>query len=336
MSNPRKATVSFQRIGAKTNRVLTDYLESFTYKDIAEGGSDSVSVSLINLNKNFLSKWLPRKGERYAATISAENWLADGKKAKFPCGTFTLDEYSVQGRPLTASLGMISAPASSAFSTKERTKTWKKVTIQQIARTIAKRYKLKLVYQAGTISIKNLEQNNKADSSFLNDLCNDYGIAMKIYANKLVLYSEASYEGKKTVITVDEKDMERWSVTDTLAGTYTGCKYSYTDPATNKTVKVQVGKGSRWLTINGEASSKADAQKRAFEAVNNSNKDKTKIKFDIFPTPKIYATCCIKLTGLGKLGGKYFVTGVNHTVTPSGYRMSVEARKVQTRLKKKK
>lgn len=336
MSNPRKASVVLSKIGSKKNRNLTDYLESFSLTDVAENGSDSLSVSLNNLGKKFLSGWLPGKGEQYAAFIVTENWNKEGEKKTIFNGTFTLDDYSISGRPLTASLEMVSAPASSSFSTKERTKTWKSITIQQIAKKIANRYKLKLVYEADTITINTLEQNNKADSTFLNDLCTDYGIAMKIFASKLVLYKEANYEARKAVLTIDETDMEpNWNINDTLAGTYTGCKYSYTDPKNNKTVKVQVGKGSRWLTVNGEASSKADAQKKAYAAVNESNKNQTRIKFEVFPNPKIIATACIKLTGLGNLSGKYFVTSVTHTVTPKGYRMSVEARKVQQRLPKK-
>ena len=336
MSNPRKAHVAISKLGSKKNRDLSEYLESFSYKDVAEGGSDTISVDLNNLNKNYLNSWQPNKGEQYSAVIITDNWNKEGEQKKMPCGTFTLDDYSLSGRPLTASLDMVSAPANSAFSTKERTKTWKSITIQQIAKKIASRYKMSLVYEADKITISTLEQNNKSDSSFLNDLCNDYGIAMKIFAKKLVLYKEARYEAKKAVVTIDETDMEpNWSINDTLAGTYTGCKFSYTDPKTNKTVKVQVGKGSRWLTINGEASSKADAQKRAYAAVNNSNKNQTKIKFSIFPNPKIIATACIKLTGFGALSGKYFVTAVNHSITPKGYLMTIEARKVQQRLPKK-
>jgi hypothetical protein len=336
MSNPTKATVIFKKKGSKTDRELSDYLESFSYIDVAEGGSDSISVDLNNLSKKFTTNWLPTKGSQFSAAIKMENWSKEGKTEKQPCGTFTLDDYTLSGRPLVATLDMVSAPANSAFTTKERTKTWKSITIQQIAKKIAARYKLKLVYEASQITIKTLEQSNKADSTFLNDLCNDYGIAMKIFANKLILYSESKYESKKIVSTIDEKDMKSWTFNTTLAGTYTGCKYSYTNPSTNKTVNVQVGKGSRWLTVSGEASSKADAQKKAYASVNNSNKSTTTIKFEIFPNSKLYATANIKITGLGKLNGKYFITKITHNITPSGYSMSVEARKIQQRLPNKK
>ena len=158
---------------------------------------------------------------------------------------------------------------------------------------------------------------------------------MKIFNSKLVIYSEAKYEKKKAAFSVSEKEMLSWTYNDTVAGTYTGAKYSYQDPKSNKTIKVQVGKGSRWLTAQGEAGSKADAQKKAYAAVNNSNKDMTTIKFEIMANPKMIATACIKITGLQNINGKYFVTKVTHNIGTK-YTMSVEARKVQQRLPKKK
>lgn len=333
MSSTRKAIVIFNKLGSKKNIDLSGYLENFSFNDVCADGSDSVSVDLHNLSNKFLNGSMPSKGTQYSATIKLYNWNKEGEHKTLKCGTFTLDDLSVSGRPLEASLGMISAPASSSFSTKGRTKTWKSITIYQIAKQIASRYKLKLVYDAPTIKIKSLEQNNKADSSFLNDLCTTYGIAMKIFAKKLVLYDEGRYEKKKAVRTIKESEIESgWTINDTLSGTYTGCKFSYTDPSTNKTVTAQVGKGSRWLTETGEASSKADAQKKAIAAVNNSNKNMTTISFSIFPDPKLIATACINLTGFGKLNGKYIITKVGYSIANDGCRMSVEARKIQKRL----
>ena len=51
--------------------------------------------------------------------------------------------------------------------------------------------------------------------------------------------------------------------------------------------------------------------------------------------PKMIATACIKITGLQNINGKYFVTKVTHNIGTK-YTMSVEARKVQQRLPKKK
>ena len=306
-STGRKAIVFLKKDGSKKDLELTDYLESFTFTDVAAGSSDSISITLENIAKKFLDSWLPKKGNVYIPTIKLYDWNKDGKDIKIACGKFTLDDYSLSGRPLIATLEAVSAPANSAFQTKQRTKTWKSITLEEIAKVISKRYKLKLVYDAPKISISTIEQNSTTDSSFLNELCEDYAFAMKIFSNKLVIYSKARYDRKKAIKKIDESDMLNWEYNTSLAGTYTGCKYSYTNPSNNKTVTVKVGKGSRWLVTNGEASSKTDALKRAYAAVNNSNEKTEELTFTIPVDPIIFATANIKITGLKKISGKYFI-----------------------------
>lgn len=335
--NGRQATVTLKKENKKKNLALTKYIENFSFTDVATGSSDSISVNLNNLDKEFLNKWLPKKGMTLIPTINLTNWNKDGQNKSVKCGKFILDDFSLSGRPLVATIQAVSSPANSAFTTKQRTKTWKSITIKRIAKTIAKRYKLTLVYDAPTVKIKSIEQNNAADSSFLSDLCSDYALAMKIFAKKLVIYGEAKYEKKKAIKTIKESMMSEWSYETSITGTYTGCKYSYTDPKTNKTVKVKVGKGSRWLSTNGEAGSKADARKKAYAAVNNSNKEMSVLSFSLPADPALVASSNIKVTGLGKLNGKYFITEVTHKIsTNSGYEMSIKARKIQQRLPKKK
>lgn len=335
MSTARKARVTLTKVSGKSTKDYSGYVKSFTYTDVYGDTSDSFSAEFDDKALKYMDGWMPKKGNKFTASVLLSDWLKDGENKKIKFGKFILDDFSLSGRPLSCTISAVSMPSSSAFSTKQRTKTWKKITIQQIAKKIAKRYKLALVYDAEKITIKSIEQKDETDSSFLNSLCKDYGIAMKIFNSKLVIYSEAKYEKKKAAFSVSEKEMLSWTYNDTVAGTYTGAKYSYQDPKSNKTIKVQVGKGSRWLTAQGEAGSKADAQKKAYAAVNNSNKDMTTIKFEIMANPKMIATACIKITGLQNINGKYFVTKVTHNIGTK-YTMSVEARKVQQRLPKKK
>lgn len=71
-------------------------------------------------------------------------WTKEGADKKLSCGDFLLDEMKMTGGPLVATLGGISIPTNSAIKSTNRTKTWKKVSIKQIAQEIAKRYSLNL------------------------------------------------------------------------------------------------------------------------------------------------------------------------------------------------
>ena len=76
----------------------------------------------------------------------------------------------------------------------KRSQTWESVTICQVAGEIASRYGLECVYDADEITIKRMEQNKRPDSEFLKELCSRYGLILKIYNRRLIVFSYENYE----------------------------------------------------------------------------------------------------------------------------------------------
>lgn len=333
MSDPRKASVSVQYNGKNITTKLAEFLSKFSYTDVASGESDSISMSLHNIDKRWLKNWIPSKGDQVIAKISTKNWNKEGDKKTFKCGSFTIDDYSFKGRPLTATIGAVSMPAMESFKSTERNKTWESVTIESVAKEIAKRSGINLHYEAKSIKINSLEQSKQTDSAFLYSLCEKYGLAMKVYSNKIIIFDEATYENKKSVVTINETDMITWSYQTTLAKTYTGAEISYTDASTEKDINVKVGtgRGSRILKINEKCDSSQDAELKGIAGVNNANKKMTTMKITIKANTKIVASSNVTIKGLGKLDGKYAVDKVVHSIG-SGYTMSLELRRIQVRI----
>ena len=56
--DPRKATASVSYNGKRIDTKLAEYLQSFSYTDVASGESDSLS-----LNINDRESWFPSKGD---------------------------------------------------------------------------------------------------------------------------------------------------------------------------------------------------------------------------------------------------------------------------------
>ena len=109
------------------------------------------------------------------------------------------------------------------------------------------------------------------------------------------------------------------------AGTYTGGEFTYTSPATEKEIKVTVGKGSRILKQSGKADSKADAERKIKAAVAKANHGKTKLSATIVGNASLVASQCVQVVGLGKLSGKYYIDTITHNVSGSGgYTMDLE------------
>ena len=219
---PRKATTTLKFNGKNVDTSLKDYLESVSYEDVASGSSDTLSIKLHNITKQWMKGWYPKKGDAVEGSIKLLDWDKAGKDKKIFCGHFTLDDVSFSGNPMTASFDCVSAPASEAFNTRERNKTWEDATISGIAGEIAGRYSLSLSYSGSAIKIKKLEQSEN-DSAFLFNLCKDYGLSMKVYKKKIVIYDQTQMEQKGPVCTIGMDDfVENWDAHDGLYGVYSG------------------------------------------------------------------------------------------------------------------
>ena len=340
MSNARKAVPSLSFNGKNVSTKLADYLESVSCEDVASGSSDSIDITLQNIDMKWMNQWYPTKGDKISGTITFQDWNKDGENLKLNCGTFILDEVKFSGGPLKVSIGGVAIPANESFKVRERTKTWKNVTIKNIANEIAKRYGLSLSYSGPTITIASIEQSDKTDSAFLYDLCKKYGLSMKVFNNKIVVYDQTQQEKKaaSATITRDSFIDDEWEYTDSIEGTYTGARISYKSGEDNEEISVYLGlkaenaAGSRVLNITEVADDYDAAYYMAAAQVNQSNEQATTISGKIWPNPKICAGICVTISGMGKANGKYFVDKSTVEVSDSRTTQSVELHKCQTRL----
>lgn len=340
MSNARKAVPSLSFNGKNVSTKLADYLESVSCEDVASGSSDSIDITLQNIDMKWMNQWYPTKGDKISGTVTFQDWNKDGENLKLDCRTFILDEVKFSGGPLKVSLGGVAIPANESFKVRERTKTWKNVTIKNIANEIAKRYGLSLSYSGPTITIASIEQSDKTDSAFLYDLCKKYGLSMKVFNNKIVIYDQTQQEKKaaSATITRDSFIDDEWEYTDSIEGTYTGARISYKSGEDNEEISVYLGlkaenaAGSRVLNITEVADDYDTAYYMAAAQVNQSNEQATTISGKIWPNPKICAGICVTISGMGKANGKYFVDKSTVEVSDSRTTQSVELHKCQTRL----
>lgn len=338
MENGRRVTQSLTFSGKKVDVILKDYLKTMTYTDVASGSSDSLSISLQNIDGKWLNAYYPKKGNTVSGSIIFKDWTSEGADKKVTCGTFTLDDIKIKMSPRTADFSCLSTPSKESFKTRERDKTWEKITIQGIAKEICGRYKLKLSYSGPTIMIQKLEQSDN-DSSFLSKLCDDYGLGMKIYRRKIVIYDIVKIEKKKAVITLSQKAFTDVSFTDGLYGTYTGARVSYKSANDDKEISIYVGtkgehaKGSRVMKVNETCDSEAEARRKGAAQVNKSNMKATTLSATMFPNPKVCAGVCIRLGDeFGKLKGKYFVDKVTWDIGNSASTQKIEAHKVKKKV----
>ena len=332
--DPRRATVEVTYNGKDATIPLAPDLDSVKYTDVASGSSDDISFEINDKHRRWINGWFPQKGDRLTATIRMHNWEHDGKTAAISCGSFCVDDFSFKGGPIRLSLKGLAIPADSGFKTTKRTYTYEKTTLKEIGRKVASRAGITLYYEASEISIEKVAQDNEDDCSFYNSLVTRFGLALKVFNNRLVVFNEGTYEARSPVATLGESDFDPgWTWNTTLDGTYTGVKYQYTNSDKDKVFTVTAGSGNRILTCNEAAENLTEATVIALAALNNANKKTTTMKITIRACRKIIATSCVEIVGLGKLSGKYFVEEVSHSIG-SGYKMSLSLRKVEARFTK--
>ena len=330
---PRKATVSCTYNGVNATTQIADCLDSFTYTDVASGSSDSISLTLNDRDRKWSGPWIPQKSDRLAPSILTQNWTAEGDNAAFPCGMFHVDDFTFSGgRPIRLSLEGVALPADGGFKSEERTETYEKTNLREIGQIVAGRAGIELHYEAGTVNVAKAEQSGQTDCDFYNELVTKYGLALKIYHDRLVVFSEAAYEAKSIKATLTESDFEPgWEWNTTLSGTYTGVRYEYANSEKDETITVEAGSGERILKCNEASDNATEARIIALAALNNANKTATTMRLTLsLARPGLIASDCVEISGMGQLSGKYYVEKITHTVG-GGYSMALELRKVEKR-----
>jgi len=328
----RRATVSVLYNGVNATGQIAQYLKSFQYKDVASGSSDSISLSINDPDMKWIGPWFPVKGDRLVPTIQTENWTAAGQVQKFPCGTFGVDDFGFKGGPVSMTLEALALPANTSFKTEDRTETYENTTLQEIGQKIAGRAGIALFFDATDAAIEKVEQNNQSDCDFYCGMVDKYGLALKIYGDKLVVFSEADYESKavKAILTPADFD-PGWTWNTSTTGTYTGVRYQYTNSDKNKTFTVEAGDPARLLTVNEPADNLTEATSIALAAVNKANRGAVTMSISMMARPGLIASDLIEIRGLKKLDGIYYIEQITHTIG-SGYKMALELRRVEPRI----
>ena len=309
---------------------IESQITAFDYTDVASGQSDSVSITMHDIGHEWMNGLMPIRGADIGARILPSEWEG---LSPFDCGTFILDDISFSGRPTKCVLGGVSVPAMDDFKSLPRTHTWEDATIEQIAAQIAQSAGVTLYYDAQTVQIAEIEQSQQTDSAFLYQLCEKYGLALKVYNHKLVIFDIVAYEEKDSVTAFSENDMEKWSYKTTVEGTYTGVSLNYTDPDTEDTINVTMGEQGRMYSLNTQASSRFDAELQAATKVNQANRSIETMDITIKARSGIVASNCINISGLGKIDGKYYVDKIKHSIGSRGYTMALTLHKVQKPIK---
>ena len=327
MSATRKKSLSIIYNGVEAWKDLSPYIEQFSYTDAVDE-SDKITLSVIDRDLKWAGAWIPQKGDVIMPAIILENWNYENEKMTFNCGSFVVDDFSFSAPPLTGSINGVSAPVNTNFKESGNSRTWEAATVQVIAAELAGKYGLEIVYDADEIPVAKTEQNEQTDGEFLKSLCEKYGLGLKVYANRLVIWDYRQYYSKPAIMTLTPSMVSNWSYRSTMQGTYTGAKVSYTDPGTKKSVSIVMGSEERLYKTTQKADSEADARRIGEGAILKANRKETTMQIQLPPKLSLVATENVEISGFGKMDGKYFIQKVSHQIKKNGYNMQVNLSRI--------
>ena len=333
----RSSSIVLKYKQTKATNIVNKDLESFSWTDVANGEADRVSLRLNNRIKKWLKGYFPKEKDYFKIWLKVNHWRWNSDNRKKFCGKFQVDDFSASGFANTFNLEGISIPIHTGFNVTQRSKTYKKTSVKSILKDIAKRADVKLVYDAENHKIDEISQSGKTDMEFAFSVCEDYGLSMKVYNSKLVVYDQTKYEKRAISFTIDINDIggsDAYSYKRNITSIYDGVKLQYQnkdgDDITYKYV-LPGKKGKRILVISTSADNHADAERKAKAQLASNLRSAETLTLKLMGDPKYLACQTFELTGFGKINGKYFIDKVTHSIE-GGYKTTIVAHPVVTQI----
>lgn len=275
-------------------------------------------------------------GATISASIIRRNFFSDGKDMVLNCGEFNIDTIQISGPPSKISIKATSLANSSTVRAVKKNRAWEKISLKEIAESIAKQNGLSCFFSGDYDPIYDRkEQLDESDIVFLQSLCKASGISLKVTSGTIILFDESEYEKKAPVRVFEfgKSDIKSYTLSDgTSDATYSSCHVSYTDSKTGKTIeytytprKDNPGTGEI-LEVNEKVSDREEARKLAMKRLRQKNKNRFAVSLKTVGDPLCVAGNTATLKGFGDFDGTYIISQAVHSIS-NGYTTSVKMRR---------
>jgi len=329
----RMAFVDITLAGVNITADLDPDTTGFSYTDNSgENESefiDEISLTVQNRTKKWLYDWFPVKGDTITAKIVTSNWLGE-----LDCGEFVVDDIDYSGYPLVMNLKALSVPMSGDFSDNKKSDTWNKATLSEVAQSVGEKNGIPVEYEADYDPVIDfVSQTKMSDKNFLHTELKKYGLTLKLFSNKIVIYdmSEAEKESPNLVIT--ENEIISFSAHTTIANTaYTSADVKYTDKTGElvtytKEIENDNASEEKKYTHNSRVKSVEEAERVATSVLREKNMEETTFDFSKPGDPRFISGITYEVKGFGRFDGIYLIDKAEHSLQ-GGYTVNVSSHKV--------
>lgn len=330
----RYAAVNCLYNGKDISADLAAFMKSFSVREVLSGEADSAEITLEDREELWQGDWMPDRGALLDVKMSVGNWEAPGDFRTLPLGKFEVDEITNTGPPNEAKIRLVSIPNASNLRSVEKTRAWEKTKLSQIIKDIADGAEMESYYDAEEDPIQErAEQSEETDLSFLQKLCKDAGMALKITDKKIVVFDISKYEQADPVmqITKGQQSVLSFECRTTIHDIYKAChvkyKHAQQDEMIDYTFTDPKRKEGQTLQVNEKVDSLEEAEKLAKKKLHEKNLEEVAVSLTMVGNFALLASNTVQLVGWHTYDGKYLIMRSTHDIG-NGYTTKIELRRV--------
>lgn len=237
-------TVADKSKSADISSDVSGDLLSLTYEDKDGGEADTLSISLKDPEGKWAGSWTPERGDMVEVTLSTQD------RGAVSTGKMIIDRLQASGRPRVFTIDAVSIPMQNSIRRTLKTRAFSKMHLKDIAQQICTDNDLELFWDSAITDEENqlydkADQERISDLEFLQRLCKDAGLSLKLSSERLIVYGQESYEAKEPVCALVENAswITSWSFVAQQSERYKACTVRWRDVAQKSKKSASAGSG---------------------------------------------------------------------------------------------
>ena len=279
---------------------------------------------------------LPRRGAELQVELgySAGGKLAGLEKdsGRVPMGRYTVDEVELSGPPDTLTIRAKAADMRAALK-QRRTRSWRRVLLGDLIRTIARQYGLdaRVADELAKIVLPHIDQTDESDLHLLTRLGERYDAAAKPANGRLVFARRgaglSATSGPLTAVRIAREQASDYRVTLADRPDYRSVRAYWYDTAAGRRAAVTAGDGEPVYALRDDHVDEATAHAAAQARLDALDRGRGTLSLTLKPgLPTVSAEGALTLRGFrGGVNGRWVATRVSHEISGGGYASRVEA-----------
>lgn len=270
-------------------------------------------------------------------------------KPLLDCGDFQLEEVEFTGPPDQVDIRAVGTLVEKHVRTKKH-RGFEDAYLSEIVYTIANEHGLRVKGNIEKIKIDRSTQNHERDLQYLLRVSRDYGYAFIIKANDLLYYKMEDLENTPAQLWLDRKELTTYEIKFQTIDTYVGSELAHHRNKAKARVEAQIGASDirspvpvttpegKPIGFLGHANDKLRvisrtqdenlARIKARAKLHEKNRQECTGVLKLPGRVTLVAGITFELSGLGVLGGPYFIDKATHNINRRvGYTTSIDIKR---------